>query len=337
MRFAPYHRLDGAPNVIVDGAPTDGTVLSISHWPNLPSPPGLEDDTSALMAFRYLRRPDLHVDAELVSNNHFDQDGLVSTFALVEPEKALAREEVLVDLAAAGDFATYRHRQAARASMVVSAFASGRGGAAADGPLADVPEDDPEMDALLYRELLGRLPEIVDHVERYEALWADEDATLEASEQLLARGGAIEEVPALELAIVTVDATAPDGGGHRFGGDWAPGLHPMAVHNATDRVNVATIRGRRYDVELRYEGWVQYRSRTVRPRRDLGLLAARLQDEEASGGTWLASPVSAIVPRLRLDGADASSIAPDRFRALLEQHLAGAPPAWDPFTPPAGA
>ena len=45
-------------------------------------------------------------------------------------------------------------------------------------------------------------------------------------------------------------ADAPDAGGHRFGGDWTSGLHPMAVHNATPRLVVATARGRRYDVEL---------------------------------------------------------------------------------------
>jgi hypothetical protein len=75
------------------------------------------------MVFRYLEdRVPLHGHARVVSNNHFDQDGLVSVFALVDPVEARARRALLEDLAAAGDFATYRYRDAARASMVISAL-----------------------------------------------------------------------------------------------------------------------------------------------------------------------------------------------------------------------
>ena len=141
---------------------------------------------------------------------------------------------------------------------------------------------------------------------------------------------AIEEIADVDLAVVDVPADAPSGGGHRFGGDWVTGLHPMAVNTATSRLVVATRRGRRYDVELRYESWVQLRSRPLRLRRDLVPLAARLQDEERADAAWSASPVSGLTPRLT-SGADDSSIAPDRFVELLVEHLRTAPPAWDPY------
>jgi hypothetical protein len=86
-------------------------------------------------------------------------------------------------------------------------------------------------------------------------------------------------------------------------------------------------------VELRYEGWVQLRSRPVRPRRDLALLAARLQDEETGDAVWSATPVGRLLPRLHLGDGQESSISPDRFVELLIDHLRTAPPAWDPFTP----
>lgn len=84
----------------------------------------------------------------------------------------------------------------------------------------------------------------------------------------------IEERPDVDLAVVTVAEDTPEAGGHRFGGDWVSGLHPMAVNTRTERVTLALLRGRRYDVELRYEGWVQLQSRPVRARRDLAPLAA---------------------------------------------------------------
>ena len=55
------------------------------------------------------------MDAELVSNNHFDEDGLVGVFTLLEPGTALGLRELLIDTARAGDVATYRDRRAARA------------------------------------------------------------------------------------------------------------------------------------------------------------------------------------------------------------------------------
>ena len=126
LSYRPYGELRDEPNVIVDGSPTPATTLTLSHWPGVAAPtPELWADLSAEMAFRYLDHPaQLHGPAEAVSVNHFDQDGLSGLFALVEPDAALARRERLEDLAAAGDFAVVRHRDAARASIVISAFSN---------------------------------------------------------------------------------------------------------------------------------------------------------------------------------------------------------------------
>jgi Family of unknown function (DUF6687) len=263
-------------------------------------------------------------EAEAVSNNHFDQDGLVSIYALVAPDDALQRRTFLEDVAFAGDFAVCRDRGTARVSMVLSALANGD----------DLPADYTERTAVLYEDVLGRLPELCDRVETHRDVWGDEDATLEASDAAFEDGRAvIEERPDVDLAVVTVAEDTPEAGGHRFSADWVSGLHPMAVNTRTERATLARLRGRRYDVELRYEGWVQMRSRPVRPRRDLAPLAARLQDEETGEAVWSATPVCGLLPRLHLGDGHESSIAPDRFVELLTDHLRTAPPAWDPFAP----
>jgi hypothetical protein len=333
LRYIPYGDLAGQPNVVSDGSPTDGTLLCLSHWPGIGSPPEFAADLSAEMAFRYLHAFDRHPGAVAVSNNHFDQDGLVGVFALSEPDEALARRALLVEVARAGDFAVSASRPAARVSMVLSAYAD-----PARSPLGELPADYDATTALLYTELLGRLPELCDHPERQRALWGEEDATLRASEEAIASGTVkIEEVPDLDLAIVTVPERAPDAGGHRFGGGWVHGLHPMAVYNATERGALVTRRGRRYELAYRYESWVQYRSRAVRPRVDLAPLAEALNAEEAAGGTWTAEHVSALTPVLSMaapaGAADTteSTITPDRFVALVEAHLRSEPAAWDPY------
>jgi hypothetical protein len=70
LGFVPYHELAGRPNVVVDGSPTTGTVLCLSHWPGIASPPGFQADLSAQMAFAYLEAYDRHDPATAVSNNH---------------------------------------------------------------------------------------------------------------------------------------------------------------------------------------------------------------------------------------------------------------------------
>ena len=60
LGFVPYHELDGRPNVVVDGSPTTGTVLCLSHWPGIASPAEFRADLSAQMAFAYLEAYDRH-------------------------------------------------------------------------------------------------------------------------------------------------------------------------------------------------------------------------------------------------------------------------------------
>lgn len=331
LTFVPYSELGGRPNVIVDGSPAEGTVLTLSHWPHSPVPTELEADLSADIAFAYLDRFDLHGDAEIISNNHFDQDGLVSIIALSDPELAAAHRDLLIDVAAAGDFATYRSRTAARISMVLAAFAD-----ELRSPL-ELGEGEDRIGAL-YRESLARMPELIEHVEHYSKLWSAEDAVLHKSEEALSSGAVtIEEVPEVDLAVVHVPDDAPVEGGHRFAGWWMNGLHPMAVCNATERLGVLSARGSSYEFCYRYESWVQYRSRRPHPRVDLCPLAAELTELEPTGSHWEFEGADFLIPRLFLVGAPESALTLEVFRERLEAHLRDDPVAWDPYSGAAGA
>jgi hypothetical protein len=331
LRYEPYDASVRVPNVVVDGSPNASTVLTLSHWPRLPAPDGLADDLSAQMAFRYLDSgATLHGNAEVVTNNHFDQDGLISVYALSRPDDALARRTLLEDVAAAGDFATYRDRRAARLSMVIAAFADPE-----RSPLAPLPDDHGgTATALLYTDLLGRLPELVDKLDTYRNLWEDEDRQLTSSEHILATGAAvIDEHAGVDLAVATIDETVGALSGHRFtGGGWFDGIHPMALHNATERFAVLLIRGRSYQFTYRYETWVQYRSRRPRPRVDLTALASRLTERERDGVSWSADPVGSLTPQLSPTGNDReSSIPAAEVVSYVIEHLTLAAPAWDPY------
>jgi hypothetical protein len=352
LRYVPYHLLDGRPNVVVDGSPTRGTVLTLTHWPGYPAPAGLARDLSAQMAFAYLDAggPYPRVDAAAMpeaaaairgvehvpsehdlrgpyaaSNNHFDQDGLVALLALTRPQEALSRRALLEDLAAAGDFATYRDRDAARLSMAIAAYAD-----AERSPLQLEPESN-DQDAQLYTELLGLLPEWCDHPARTRALWAEEDAELTRAERLVA-GGAVsitERVDA-DLAVFDVPEASRLAGGHRFAHLCYPGLHPMAVANSTDRFAVLVRHGRRWRLYHRYETWVQYCTRRPHARRDLRPLASALTELEPGGVTWTGSPSGGLEPTLEPAGGE-SDLDPGVVVDVVAGHLATAPPDWNPY------
>ena len=112
FRYLGYNASRTVPNVVVDGSPNEGTVLTLTHWPGIAQPVGLAADLSAQMAFGFVRSG-VSAAADVVTNNHLDQDGLVAMYALVAPAEALRYQKLLIDVAAAGDFGTYRYRQAA--------------------------------------------------------------------------------------------------------------------------------------------------------------------------------------------------------------------------------
>jgi hypothetical protein len=268
LRYLDYEATRTVPNIVVDGSANDATVLTLSHWPGARAPDGLARDLSAEMAFAYLDNPCPHPTAAAVTNNHFDQDGLVSVYALTQPDVAQANRELLIDVAAAGDFATYRDRRAARASIVIAHWSDIGWG---------------------YSEALPHLVALAIDPDPYRDIWAIEDANLSASERAIAGGAVtISEIDALDLAVVEIDEVEPSRSGHRFAHETFEGLHPMALHNATDRFRILVIHQQRFVYVDRYETWVQYQSRPTLPRRDMRSLAeslSRLDHAEWTAGS----------------------------------------------------
>jgi hypothetical protein len=331
LRFVPYDDLGEAPNVVVDGAAAPSTRLTLSHWPGSPTPVEVRADLSAEIAFRALDHPDWFDGIDVVSNNHFDQDGLTSVYALADPAAALARRDLVIDVARAGDFGGFSSRDAARLAIAIAAFEDPRT-SLLDASMLDGPY--PRTVGVLYQELLPQLTEWLDHPERVRALWEAEDAHLGESMDAIARGVVtIEDVPEVDLAIVTVPDDWSARATHRFTQEWSEAVHPMAVNHATDRLRILLVQDHRFRLELRYESWVMFVSHPVLGRPDLAPLAESLSALEPGATVWEADPPGALTPQLRLRDGAASALAPEQVRARVERFLASAPPAWDPFVP----
>jgi hypothetical protein len=314
MRYRPYGELRDIPHVVVDGSAQPGTLLTLSHWPGSDCPAALRGDLSAEIAFNYLDRPDLHVDAGFVTNNHFDQDGLVGVFTLVRPDEALRHRDRLIDVARAGDFSRYHDRGAARASIAIAAL----GAATTDDP---------------YPSVMAELPHLLTHIEAYRDLWADEDAHIDETERALADGTiTVVEHPELDLAVVRVPDDWHARTVHRFTATEAGAAHPAAVYNATDRFAVVTLGGGAPELRYRYETWILYASRRPRPRVDLTGLASDLTTR-ATSGRWVFDGVESLSPALHFEGED-PAIGDDEFVAAVLDTLTAARVTWSPFDTP---
>ena len=330
--FVAFGELGDTPNIIVDGLGNPATEITLSHWPKSGAPEALKADTSAEMVFNYLDSPDHHVAARAVSKNHFDEDGLVGLFTLIEPETAVALRGLLCGVARAGDFASYSDRQAARIAFTVSAF-SDPDLSPLDGALFEQPYGG--LCASLYHELLARFHDIVVNTGDYEDMWRDEDRALDESERAIADGDvAIEENSALDLAVVRIPEDWSSRPVHRFTQLNHETCHPMAINNATRFNRVLTVQGQRYAFLCRYESWVQHITAPPPPRIDLKPLAAALSAEEPDDVEWQFDGVSALTPKLALHGADESAMTVESFHDMVTQALATGGPAWDPYDEP---
>jgi len=326
--YVPYAQAAQHPNIVVDGAATDRSVLTLSHWPKSGTPWPLKADTSVGVVFNYLDEPAWHRDVPAVTNNHFDEDGLLGIYCLIEPEHAHKRRALLLDAASAGDFSVCRSREAARLAFSISRLANQK---LSPWGTESFPQDYDDYCTFVFTRLLGQLRGLIDDIEGHRALWADEDALLDASERAVAAGEVtIEERADVDLAIVRVPADWPDRPAHRFAQHIDVPIHPMAVHNRTARNRVATLCGNRIGFSYRYESWVQMVSHRPPPRIDLSTLAAALS--EAEGAPWHFDGVAEITPALRPERTH-STLSHEHCLEALVNTLRNGGEAWDPYDP----
>lgn len=328
-RYVPYVEAAKADNIMIDGGSNEHTVLALSHWPKSGTPQPLKADTSVEIVFRYLDTPAFHQPVEVVTNDHFDEDGLIALFVIVDPDRALEHRDLLCDASHAGDFATYRSRQAARIAFTLSALAQKE---TSTLPAAAFPDDYMDRCAQLYTRLIPMIADITTRTEDFRELWTLEDELLDDSERAIDNGEvSLEEDRAADLVVVRIPTSRQERPTHRFAQDRSVLCHPMAIHNRTHCNRVATVCGRRLWLGYRYESWVQMITDPPPKRRDLKPLAETLTGLETGDAAWQFDGVEQITPALHLTGAAESAIDPDRFVAMVADALKAGAPAWDPY------
>jgi len=334
MRFEFYS--DGlldVPKLSVDG--TVPNSIHLSHWEGNRTPLGLKADTSTEITLNFVASPErdeLAGGLGLVTNNHFDTDGVLSVWTVLQGEKALQYRERLISAAEAGDFSEWTSDEGVRASIVIQG--------------SDQPVPDENILSPLANQLAGRavtdeaeaydlvLPEVERVLTRtrdYEPLWRDAWERVELAARSFERGeSGVEEQAGLSVVTLAPAAFGPEG--------FNPSRHtvPLTAVSRYARQNLLLIAvesrgGWFYRVDYPYYSWAETVVRPRVERRNLSPVIAELNESErGGGGRWAMDKreLSSAIKFLDESGAPAvSMLEPERvaraFRAALGEAHAG--------------
>ncbi|MDD5543227.1 MAG: hypothetical protein PHX83_08635 [Acidobacteriia bacterium] len=297
MRFEFYHPgINVARTLMVDGVADSR--LNMSHWPGNRTPEHLKADTSTEICLNLAADPyadRLFENIEIVSNNHFDTDGLLSSWTALHPKEALFHREFLVAAAQAGDFGWYTTPQAVKFDLVVSGF-EGSDRSPLHNRLAGL--NDTQKYQLLYEHLLGEMPGLMENFEsRYRDLWTEEFKALEQARSALNNGaGQWRHHPAEGLAVFQTDKEFP--------------LTSRFNHASSDRLLTLlnSPDGLRCEFHFDVITWFETVHVQKKPRLDLTPLASQLNALEKRGEvTWKADPLEELYPCLSLCDGNGNS------------------------------
>ncbi|WP_223650250.1 DUF6687 family protein [Hymenobacter psoromatis] len=288
--FVPFGEVRRQPTILVDSTGL-GAALTLAHWRGAPTPPDLRDDTSAGSCLRALRAPATPgLAARAVTANHFDIDGFIGVWALLNPALALAHEELLRLVATLGDFRelNWQHPLADHALQLVcwlNAEEKSRFYEPFGAPAHRRREDEASAEKFIW--FLPRFADMLRHPEAGRAAWEPEYRRVRQA--VAALDGQLTQrtcYPEIGLAVVRTPAPVPYYAlfGPTAGFDWVLSLYD----------------GQRYELEAKYTTWIDLASRPTLPRLPLAALANRLNELETSAYRWAADPLTDTGPLLRL-------------------------------------
>lgn len=292
MRFEFYHPgLAATAKLSVDG--TVSNSIHFSHWEGNQTPAEVKADTSTEIALNLVAAPNRNMltqGIDLVTNNHFDTDGVLSVWTVLTGERSLELRNELISAAEAGDFSEFSSVAGVRASIVIQGADQASPDNDSGSPLAKMLSGtNVDDEALAYELVLPEVENVLRHIDRYEALWGDAWAQIAAAlESFEAGRSRVEEFPAKNVSVVTLSPELFTNSG------FSPTRHapPFTAisHYAKGQLFlIATPAGGGwvYRLDYPYYSWAETVNRPRIDRRDLGETLARLNEmEPGSGGRW---------------------------------------------------
>lgn len=293
MRFQFYtNELENTPKLSVDG--TVDNSIHFSHWEGNRTPAEVKADTSTEIALNLVTSPNreaLTQGIELVTNNHFDTDGVLSVWTVMTGERAADYRDVLIAAAEAGDFSEYSTETGIRISLAIQGSDQASPNECGS-PLVrflaggEVDDDD---DALAYELILPKVEQLLAHVDDYESLWrAGWEQIVTACSSFENGQSNVSEFADSRMSLITL---APE---IFNGGVFNPTRH-AAPYTAISRfsrghiylIAIPATGGWFYRIDYPYYSWAETVVRPHIERRDFASVLQRLNEREVSGaGQW---------------------------------------------------
>ena len=293
MRFEFYtSALENVPKLCVDG--TVPNSIHFSHWEGNQTPIEVKADTSTEIALNLVASPnrnELTAGLDLVTNNHFDTDGVLSVWTVMNGTNALRFREQLIAAAEAGDFSEYSSKAGVCISLAVQGGQQASPNDDTGSPLARfLAGEEVEDDARAYELVLPEVERLLTDIDQYEPLWAEGwKRVSDALASFESGHSKVEEIADANLSIVTL---APEiFSGHAF----SPTKHaaPFTAISKFARGElflIAIPAGNGtwfYRVDYPYYSWAET---VVRPRVRLknlyGALKQLNERDTAPSGSW---------------------------------------------------
>jgi hypothetical protein len=266
----------------VDKISVDGIVPNshhLSHWPGNQTPAVLKADTATEIVFRYLCHPDkksLFPKLGIVTNNHFDTDGLLSAWALLNPKKAEPMAGRLISAAEAGDFSAFSSEEGVQIDLLIKALCYSENSPVAEGIRAyRGPKE-----AAFYKVLLPMLPNLFRKKDDYRSFWRPSFDDVLHSMSLFEKGViGLEEYEDEGLSVV-IDEKRP---ARQAIDHYCQGMLILVVE---DREKAEG--GFSYELEYRYYAWAETVTRPPIQKIKMEALAEKLnRQENHKTGLWL--------------------------------------------------
>jgi hypothetical protein len=318
MRFEFYHSgLDSVPKLSVDG--TVSNSIHFSHWEGNETPAEVKADTSTEIALNLVGSPnrnELTHGIELVTNNHFDTDGVLSVWTILTGERALELREKLIPAAEAGDFSEFTNEAAVRASIALQGSDQPSPGEESGSPLASyLAGENFDDDARAYELVLPEVERLLTRTNEYEHLWRSAWEKIATAMESFERGTSkVREFSDAGLSLVTLapDVFSPSG--------FNPTRHaaPFTAISRYARGQLFLITtplrdGWAYRIDYPYYSWAETIIRPHIRRRDFSQLLAELNEgERGKEGTWKLDnrEMTSAIKFLGSDGTLAPSMLP---------------------------
>lgn len=329
MKFEFYSdAIAGLPKLSVDG--TVDNAIHFSHWHDNKTPESVKADTSTEIALNLVAAPnrdELTEGIDLVTNNHFDTDGVLSVWTVLAGERALELRAQLIAAAEAGDFSEFSSEDGVRASIVIQGSDSPTD--KSGSPLAQQLAGEEFTDeARSYDLVLPHVERVLTHTGEYEALWRKSWERIQTALESFAQGASrVEEDSEAKLSIVTLAPEIFSPSGFNPSQHAAP-FTAISKHARGEMFLIATPLegGWSYRLDYPYYSWAETVVRPRIERRNLAALMTELNGlEKNSAARWkldsseLASAAKFVDDEGRLA---ASSIPPDVVASNLRNQPA---------------